>query len=614
MILWDLKGGTALRSFLGHASGIKQVIISPDKRLALSVSRDKTAILWDIQSGEPLRHYIGHTDQLMTAAWHPDGREVLTGGRDNQAIRWRIDADLQTLVRWVEQNRYVRPLTCAERDAFHIEPLCVGGAELAAPQPVNTPPPAVETLTTLLPPLPTPTPIASVPTPAPAAAEAAGAAVWGVNRGTVPLGGGQVWEYSGAAGDRLSIRIAADQPVNRTWGLERQRESGLLDPTVILYSPDGNALAQADDLENGVATDAYLASISLPQTGIYRIEVRSYQNQTSGSYRLILADPRLLMFKAGLTVTAGLAVHPDGQRVLVGVDQPDVESDPVSGTYNPHNIWVWDLTSGDVVQKLAGHENTVVALAVSPDGRRALSADVNGIAILWDLGSGKEILRFDSQGEGFNDIKFLPDGQTALTTSSEGTLWDLTSGKAIRHIKWDSRWVSTVVLSPDGQTIYSTSDDNTVHLWSAATGEPIATYQPFADGLLNSLAISPDGSKLLVGRAFDDYEPIEPRDGTIALVDAKTGATLFNLKGHTAEIVSIVFSPDGRYALSGSKDKTERLWEVSTGKQLAVFTGHTDNINQVAFSPDGMTGYSTSEDGSFRVWDLRDFIGGDGQH
>jgi hypothetical protein len=110
--------------------------------------------------------------------------------------------------------------------------------------------------------------------------------------------------------------VVADKPVNNNWGIERQREFGLLDPTLVFYAPDGSILAESDDLENGLATDAYIDSITLPQTGIYRIEVRSYQTQTGGGYRLILADPRPLIIQTSALASAGLAIDLDGRKAL----------------------------------------------------------------------------------------------------------------------------------------------------------------------------------------------------------------------------------------------------------------------------------------------------------
>ena len=616
MILWDLESGTALQRYLGHTDGIKRIAVSPDKRLALTSSRDGTMILWDIQGGEPLRRYSGHTDQLQPVDWHPDGGEALSGGLlDGQLIRWRIDADLESFMAWVEQNRYIRPLTCAERDAFHILPLCERADSLPAAGADEAPAPPQGSGAALPPPLPTPTPLASPLASTPIAAQLAGAAAWGVNRGAVPLGGGQVWEYTGNAGDQLSMRVSADQPVNITWGIERQRENGLLDPTLSLYAPDGSLVAEIDDVANGIATDIYLESLTLPQSGVYRIEVRSYQDQTAGGYRLVLADPRRLEYRPSPDfdgALTGLTLHPDGYRLLAAQRVTEYpEKAEASGT-EIYSIWVWDLGSGEVVQQLEGHQAWITGLDISPDGRQVLSTDAGGTAILWDLESGDEVSRFENSG---SVIIFHPDGQTALgsTLDHNLALWDLASGEVLRAFEGHALRVNDLLLSPDGEIVYSTSKDNTVRAWRFATGDLIATYQPFAEEATNALAISPDGSRLLVGNDYlSAYSMADQRFITgarIAVLDTDTGETLMVLEGHTGGVKSIDLSPDGRYALSGSDDRTLRLWDLSTGEQLALLIGHTYDVTGVAFSPDDLTAYTTSRDGTWRVWDLRDYIG-----
>ncbi len=74
--------------------------------------------------------------------------------------------------------------------------------------------------------------------------------------------------------------------------------------------------------------------------------------------------------------------------------------------------------------------------------------------------------------------------------------------------------------------------------------------------------------------------------------------------GHSTWIASVAFSPDGKYALSGSDDKTLKLWDIATGKEIRTFTGHTERVNSVAFSPDSKYALSGSKDGTTRLWDI----------
>ncbi|MFD9563810.1 WD40 repeat domain-containing protein, partial [Streptomyces sp. NPDC059994] len=85
--------------------------------------------------------------------------------------------------------------------------------------------------------------------------------------------------------------------------------------------------------------------------------------------------------------------------------------------------------------------------------------------------------------------------------------------------------------------------------------------------------------------------------------DVSTGRPLHTLTGHTANVSSVSFSPDGTTLATGSRDGTARLWDVSTGRPLHTLTGHTANVSSVSFSPDGTTLVTIGEDNTARLWD-----------
>lgn len=77
------------------------------------------------------------------------------------------------------------------------------------------------------------------------------------------------------------------------------------------------------------------------------------------------------------------------------------------------------------------------------------------------------------------------------------------------------------------------------------------------------------------------------------------------LEGHTDNVLSVKFSPDGLYIASASADRTIRLWDTMTGKQIKILMGHSDSVFSVAYSPDGTKLASCSEDMTIRIWNVK---------
>ncbi|HEY9801394.1 MAG TPA: NB-ARC domain-containing protein [Leptolyngbyaceae cyanobacterium] len=93
-------------------------------------------------------------------------------------------------------------------------------------------------------------------------------------------------------------------------------------------------------------------------------------------------------------------------------------------------------------------------------------------------------------------------------------------------------------------------------------------------------------------------------NGEIRLWRTADNKQLRIYQGHTAWVWTFAFSPDGKILASGSADYTIRLWDVDTGECLKTLEDHTNKVYSVAFSPDGKILASAGEDETIKLWDM----------
>lgn len=197
-------------------------------------------------------------------------------------------------------------------------------------------------------------------------------------------------------------------------------------------------------------------------------------------------------------------------------------------------------------------------------------------------------------------MSWSADGRCLASVSSHGTirLWDPGSGSCTDNIKGPR--VHALAWSPDGHWLASGNEDKTIWLWNANSGTCAHILAGHTTRVL-AIAWSPDG-RCLASSGYD--EKIEwwnpDHDPTIRLWDLNSGTCTHILAGHTKDIQSIAWSPDGLCLASSSfGDKTIRLWDPSTGSCIRTIEEYAQSI---AWSPDGRCLASRSDDKTIRLW------------
>lgn len=284
-----------------------------------------------------------------------------------------------------------------------------------------------------------------------------------------------------------------------------------------------------------------------------------------------------------------VAFSPDG-KWLASVSQDDT-------------IRLWDSNTGHLLRTLTGHTGPVTAIAISSDGRTLASSGYFPDSTLrfWNPETG-ELLKTISDHKGINGFSFSPDSQTLASVGRDATvqLWDVETGSLLKTFTGNDREFRAVVFSPDGQLLATGGWVSAIHLWDVQTGRLLKTL-PEKYGV-ETLAFSPGGRFLASGGGF--------KDPTTRLWHVPTGEKRLTLtghaknrnSGHTSDVYSVAFSPDGTLLASGGIDGL-RLWNPTTGRGLVTLTGNKSPVSVVAFSSDGRT-LASGESGGIFLWDV----------
>lgn len=230
-----------------------------------------------------------------------------------------------------------------------------------------------------------------------------------------------------------------------------------------------------------------------------------------------------------------------------------LEGGRVAGVMRWNEIDVWDVTTGDVIVQLRGHEDGIESLA-AVDKDRILSGSIDLTVRLWDVTSGQCLRVFDE--------------------SDNYTSW-------------------TLQMFPD-QKRFASGGHNMINVYDIESGDlqttlPVAPY---------NMAIVNEGHSLVCGA--DTFTK------DIQVWDIDTAMLSRTLVGHTSEISAIIVLRDGLRIVSGSNDMTLRVWGIATGtclKTIDMGHGHGTRLCRLTELSDGRV-LRVGADRVMCVWDI----------
>lgn len=300
-----------------------------------------------------------------------------------------------------------------------------------------------------------------------------------------------------------------------------------------------------------------------------------------------------------------------------------------------NNIHIHDADTYKELMVLAGHTDSVLAVAFSANGKLIVSSSSDKTVRLWEAETGKlrrareehtapvNIVAFSLEGEKFwsasrknNMLRswYSRDGgRWSEKTSSVDIVKSITTEAFSQYGETFAQAVEMTMAVKDLSTVKDRFEDRfefAVFLSETDTGKELAPIFTKHTEKIVALTISPSSAFIATGSSDWTIEVWKITDTEPLRMDMDLGDPLWILKGHAGTITSVAFSPSDKILASGSADQRVRLWDLTTGKHLHTFSNHTSKISALVFAKDDML-VSGSSDGTVFIWDLNKIVSTD---
>jgi WD40 repeat protein len=305
-----------------------------------------------------------------------------------------------------------------------------------------------------------------------------------------------------------------------------------------------------------------------------------------------------------------LAVSRIGNRAALGTDE---------GAF-----CVWDLERRNRLAYTFAHEDSIHAVAFSPDGTWIVSASNDWTAKVWNASDATPIEMLwltnsrmrrggspwgDTWRSGYkgvpvpNDVVFSPDsGRFACSVGAKDVqVWDSMSRTLQATFSSYAGQLQTIAFSPDGSRIACNSLSKSgeicaITVWDLSSGDEVLCIPSITSGeedvapVRRAIEFSPDGNRLLSATTPP------------ALWDSRSGEQILTLQGHSGRVLAATFNIDGTRIATAGIDCTIRIWDSNSGQELLSLSTATPQ-QFLFFCDQGRKLISAGADGVITIWD-----------
>jgi WD40 repeat protein/serine/threonine protein kinase len=327
-----------------------------------------------------------------------------------------------------------------------------------------------------------------------------------------------------------------------------------------------------------------------------------------------------------------VAFSPDGRFLVTSGHQ---------GGRHAGQFQVWDFPALTVRTNFSASAFELASAVFTPDSKQLLTGDEIGRLLVWDVAEGRVVETLHPHTGGISTITFARDGRTMATSSGDRTLvvWDWDARKPLVRLRGHLGEVQSAAISPDGQMLASGSAEGTIRLFDTSTRHDERRTLPGC-GLI--IGISADSRQLVV-RGFKDIRSWRIADGAVRTIipysqerglspradlhgiepyavfgmtngdlehwNLGTMSRIASWQVHEGEVITAVFSPDGRFIATSGTDGDVKVWDAKTRSEVRSFKPRGRELICLTFSPDGRLlagSESTHNDPRVCIWDVNE--------